>query len=174
MTSDSFVIGTVGVVSDVSVSDVSAKSFLVEWTSADAGGSNFEITGYRVEILLDGMVVQNVDILVKDQTSRVIGNLQPETTYEIRVFARNRHGEGRPSSVVSVTMKTEEKGNVPTSCSMYRTGFHVSNTDENIGPIVGGVVGVIAVVTTGVIIVCVYYKMNRGTVTLQSNFNIVI
>ena len=103
-------------VSVISVSEESAESFLVEWTSADAGGTDFEITGYRVEILLDGMVVQNVDIPGKEQMSRVFSNLLPERSYEIRVYARNRQGEGRPSSVVSATTttKAEEKGNVPT------------------------------------------------------------
>ena len=47
---------------------------------------------------------------------------------------------------------------------MYRTGFHISNTDENIGPIVGGVIGgIVVVVILGIIIAFIYYKKKPGT-----------
>ena len=79
----------------MSAEDIQATSFTVKWTApADDGGS--PITAYRV-------VVRNGDIDIKNQNitdfglldGLSIGNLQRDTEYTVKVFARNAVFEGR-------------------------------------------------------------------------------
>ena len=95
--------------SDVSASEESANAVRVRWTAADARGSGFEIISYRVEVSLQGTVVQSV-IVLNDQTSVLIRSLRASTTYEIRVYAITRKGEGSPSITVSATTAKAEEG----------------------------------------------------------------
>ena len=110
----SYVTGTVGVVSNVLSTEVIDTSFSVQWVAADAGGSNFEITRYKVDVLKDGTLVKSVEVL-GDQTWAKIDGLKANTTYEVKVFADNGKGYGNPSVVLTVRTeeaKKDESGNI--------------------------------------------------------------
>ena len=108
------VTGTVGVVSNVLPTEVIDTSFSVQWVAADAGGSNFEIKQYRVDILKDGTLVKSI-VVGGDQTGANINRLKANTTYQVKFFADNGKGYGNPSVVVTVRTEgakmDDESGN---------------------------------------------------------------
>ena len=98
------VTGTVGVVSNVLSSEVVDTSFSVQWVAADAGGSDFEIKRYKVDVLKDGKLVNSV-VVGGDQTRAEIDGLKANTTYEVQIFADNGKGYGNPSVILTVRTK---------------------------------------------------------------------
>ena len=114
--------GTVGVVSNVLSTEVIDTSFSVQWFAADAGGSNFQITRYIVDVLKDGTLVKSV-VIGGDQTRAKIDGLKANTTYEVKIFARNGNGFGNPSVVLTVrteeAKKDDESGTVLILSDLY-------------------------------------------------------
>ena len=108
-----YVTGTVGSVSAESISftEVGGTSFRVQWDTADAGGSQFEIKQYNVEVRLkwNGEFVTSV-VVNGDQTwAKIDKNLQPETDYEVQIFADNGNGYGLPSQLQAVSTTKEPR-----------------------------------------------------------------
>ena len=76
-----------------SATDVQATSLTVKWTPpVDDGGS--PITAYRVFILKGSTEIKNVDITDPGITSLSIGDLERDTKYKVKVFARSEVFEG--------------------------------------------------------------------------------
>jgi hypothetical protein len=94
--------GTVGLVSNIEFTKVLDTKFTVRWNPADAGGSNFKIVGYRVDVLKDGKPVKSFES-VGNQTSVVVDGLMPNTTYEVNIVAANENGYGSLSATETVT-----------------------------------------------------------------------
>ena len=90
-----------------SEADIQASSLTVKWTApADDGGS--PITAYRVIILNGDAEIHNVNITDPSTTSRTLGGLERNTSYLVKVFARNFVFEG-PAAEKTVKSKTEGK-----------------------------------------------------------------
>ena len=76
-----------------SATDIQATSLTVKWTApADDGGS--PITAYRVVILKGSTKIKNVNITDPGITSLSVGDLERDTEYNVKVFARNAVFEG--------------------------------------------------------------------------------
>ena len=86
--------------------DIQATSLTVKWTApADNGGS--PITAYRVVILKGGTEIKNVNITDPGITSLSVGNLERDTEYNVKVFARNAVFEG---ALGQKTIRTKTTG----------------------------------------------------------------
>ena len=73
--------------------DIEATSLTIKWTApADDGGS--PITAYRVVILNGSTEIKNVNITDPGTTSLSVGDLDRDTDYTVKVFARNAVFEG--------------------------------------------------------------------------------
>ena len=73
--------------------DILATSLTVKWTApADDGGS--PITAYRVVVLKNGAEIKNFNITDPGTTSWNAGSLERNTTYTVKVLARNAVFEG--------------------------------------------------------------------------------
>ena len=84
--------------------DIQATSLTVKWTApADDGGSF--ITAYRVIILKGDAEIKNVNITDPGITSLSVGDLERDTKYNVKVFARNAVFEGAATHK-SITTKT--------------------------------------------------------------------
>ena len=80
----------------------------VKWTEpADDGGSF--ITAYRVIILKGGTEVKNVNITDPGITSLSVGDLERDTEYNVKVFARNAVFEG---AAAQKTIRTKTNGEI--------------------------------------------------------------
>ena len=96
-----------------SATDIQATSLTVKWTTpADNGGS--PITSYRVVILKGGTEIKNVNITDVAKTSLSVGNLERETEYNVKVFARNAIFEGAPAQKI---IRTKAIGKISRSFS---------------------------------------------------------
>ena len=94
-----------------SATDIQATSLTVKWTApTDDGGS--PITSYRVVILKGGTEIKNVNITDVAKTSLSVGNLERETEYSVKVFARNAIFEGAP---VQTIIRTKAIGKISRS-----------------------------------------------------------
>jgi len=79
----------------------------VKWTApADDGGS--PITAYRVVISKGGTEIKNENITDPSTTSWITGDLERDTEYTVKLFARNSVFEGPP---VEKAVKTKYEGN---------------------------------------------------------------
>ena len=88
--------------------DIQATSLTVKWTApADDGGSF--ITAYRVIILKGGTEVKNVNITDPGITSLSVGDLERDTEYNVKVFARNAVFEG---AAAQKTIRTKTNGEI--------------------------------------------------------------
>ena len=91
-----------------SATDIQATSLTVKWTvSVDDGGS--PITAYRVVIVKGTTEIKNVNITDPRITSLSVGDLERDTEYNVRVFARNAVFEGAPGQD---TIKTKVIGKI--------------------------------------------------------------
>ena len=96
-----------------SATDIQATSLTVKWTApADDGGS--PITAYRVVILKDSTKIKNVNITDPGITSLPVGDLDRDTKYNVKVFARNAVFEGAPEQK---TIRTNAIGKISSSFS---------------------------------------------------------
>ena len=87
--------------------DIQSTSLTIKWTApADDGGS--PITAYRVVILKGSTEISNNNITDPGTTSLSTGNLQRDTEYTVKVFARNAVFEG-PGLEKAVKTKYEGK-----------------------------------------------------------------
>ena len=87
--------------------DIQSTSLRVKWTApADDGGS--PITAYRVVILKTGTEIKNENVTDPSTTSLSVGDLEKDTEYTVKVFARNAVFEGPAGKKV---VKTKKKGN---------------------------------------------------------------
>ena len=85
--------------------DIQATSLKVKWTAPiDDGGS--PITAYRVVIRNSSTEITYENITDPGKTSVSIGGLERNTTYTMKVFARNAVFEG-PAAEKKVTTKYE-------------------------------------------------------------------
>ena len=91
-----------------SATDIQATSLTVKWTvPVDDGGS--PITAYRVVIVKGSTEIKNVNITDPGITSLSVGDLERDTEYNVRVFARNAVFEGAPGQD---TIKTKVIGKI--------------------------------------------------------------
>jgi len=89
-----------------SATNIQATSLTVKWTATvDDGGS--PITAYRVVILKGSTEIKNVNITDPGITSLSVGDLERNTEYNVKVFARNAVFEGAPGQK---TFKTKVIG----------------------------------------------------------------
>ena len=87
--------------------DIQATSLTVKWTApADDGGS--PITAYRVVILKGSTMKKHVNITDPGITSLPVGDLDRDTEYTVKLFARNAVFEG---PAVEKAVKTKYEGN---------------------------------------------------------------
>ena len=94
-----------------SATDIQATSLTVKWTvPADDGGS--PITAYRVVILKGGNQIKNVNTTDSGITSLSVGDLERDTEYNVKVFARNAVFEGAPGQK---TIRTKAIGKISRS-----------------------------------------------------------
>jgi hypothetical protein len=90
----------------LSATDIQATSLTVKWIApADDGGS--PITAYRVVILKGSLEIKIVNISDPDTTRVSVGDLERNTDYNVKVFARNVVFEGAPAQK---TITTKMKG----------------------------------------------------------------
>ena len=88
--------------------DIEATSLTVKWTApADDGGS--PITAYRVVILKGSTEIKNVNITDPGILSLSVGDLERDTTYTVKVLARNAVFEG-PAAEEKVRTKYQGNG----------------------------------------------------------------
>ena len=79
-----------------SATEIQATSLTVKWTApTDDGGS--PITAYRVVILKGRTEIKNVSITDPGIARLSVGDLERDTEYEVKVFARNVIFEGAPA-----------------------------------------------------------------------------
>ena len=91
-----------------SATPVQATSLRVKWTApADDGGS--PITAYQVVIVKGGAEIKNVNITDPGITSLSVGDLERDTEYNVKVFARNAVFEGSPREK---TIRTKTNGKI--------------------------------------------------------------
>ena len=89
-----------------SATGVQATSLTVKWTApADDGGS--PITAYRVVILKDGIEIKSVNITDPLIISLSLEDLERDTEYNVKVFARNAVFEG---AAAKKTIRTKTNG----------------------------------------------------------------
>ena len=93
-----------------SATDIQATSLTVKWTAPREGGS--PITAYRVVILKGGTEIRNVNITDPGITSLSVGDLERDTEYNEKVFARNAVFEGTPGQK---TIRTKTNGKISRS-----------------------------------------------------------
>ena len=85
--------------------DIQATSLTLKWTApVDDGGS--PITAYRVAILKGSTGIKNVNITDPTIIHLSVGGLERNTTYTVKVFARNTVFEG-PAAEKEVRTKYE-------------------------------------------------------------------
>jgi len=91
----------------IAQSDIQATTLRVKWTApADDGGS--PIAAYRLVILKGGNEIKNVNITDSGITSLSVEDLETDTEYTIKVFAKNAVFEGL---AVEKKVKTKYEGN---------------------------------------------------------------
>ena len=73
--------------------DIQATSLTVEWTAPTDDGRS-PITAYRVVILKGSTEIKNENTTGPNATSVSVGGLESNTTYTMKVFARNAVFEG--------------------------------------------------------------------------------
>lgn len=90
------------------VTTVSTNSISIMWMLGNDGGSS--ITGVTVEYqsLTPQVSDSGVHILGEDSTLFTIPRLQPNAAYEIRVYAQNDIGSGRPATLNASTLRLRE------------------------------------------------------------------
>ena len=87
---------------------VQATSLTVKWTApADDGGS--PITAYQVVILKGGAEIKNVNITDPGITRLSVGDLERDTEYNVKVFARNAVFKSAPRKK---TIRTKTNGKI--------------------------------------------------------------
>ena len=105
-----------------SSTDIQATSLTVKWTApADDGGS--PIAAYRVVILKGSTEIKNVNITDPGITRLSVGDLERNTEYNVKVFARNVVFEG---AAVQKTITTKMKG------KMSRRQLSLSSRNQTI------------------------------------------
>ena len=86
--------------------DIQATSLTVKWTApADDGGS--PITAYRVVILQGSHVIKNENVTDSSVREQLIGGLEKNTNYTVKVYSRNYAFEGDASQKL---IKTKYEG----------------------------------------------------------------
>ena len=79
----------------------------MKWTApADDGGS--PITAYQVVILKGSTEIKNVNVTDPSTTSLLVGGLERNTTYTVKVLARNAVFQG---PAAEKRMRTKYEGN---------------------------------------------------------------
>ena len=91
-----------------SATDIQATSLTVKWTAPTVDGGS-PITAYRVVILKGSTEIKNVNITDPGITSLSVGDLERNTEYNVKVFARNAVFEGAP---VQKTIRTKVIGKI--------------------------------------------------------------
>jgi hypothetical protein len=148
--------GTVGITTGVNSADISDVGFTVKWNATDAGGSNFKIKSYRVDVLKNGTVVKRLEV-DGTITQADIDGLEAATTYEVVIYADNGNGYGSSSTVLTVTTKAVE----------------CRSDDSNIGYIIGTVIGFVAGIILTITILRIYshYQKDDGN-NVKKNFRL--
>jgi len=97
----------------IAQSDIQSTSLTVKWTApVDNGGS--PITAYRVVILKGSTEIKNENITDPGTTSWITGDLERDTEYTVKLFARNSVFEG---PAVEKVEKTKYEG-VPAAATI--------------------------------------------------------
>jgi hypothetical protein len=125
----------VGITTGVHSAEISDVGFTVKWNATDAGGSNFKINRYRVDVLKNGIVVKRLEV-DGTITQADIDGLEAATTYEVVIYADNGNGNGSSSALLTVTTKEVKP----------------KSDDSNIGLIIGIIIAVLAALIIGIAI----------------------
>ncbi|CAN7938942.1 unnamed protein product, partial [Ixodes hexagonus] len=105
------------------VTNYSSRTASLIWHAPYDGNS--EILKYKVQYKLQQDLVSGFDREVavsSEQTSATLTDLQPVSTYEIRVVAENGFGTSAPSNVTVVQTREEAPSGPPVSVTLYTTG----------------------------------------------------
>ena len=93
--------------SSVTVTDVTSSTISVQWESVPCIHQNGDITGYSVQIGVQGdSTTQKLSITGASITNAMITDLNASTNYSIQVAAVNSNGTG----VYSDTITTQTEG----------------------------------------------------------------
>ena len=87
----------------VSDASVTANSITVQWGEVPCIDRNGEITGYRVNATLSGMVVATENVNDGSAREGTVSGLNPTTDYFVLVVAVNSVGSGPFSDGISIT-----------------------------------------------------------------------
>ncbi|GLH07043.1 Down syndrome cell adhesion molecule-like protein Dscam2 [Gryllus bimaculatus] len=99
---------------NIRVNDQQSRSLQISWTQPYAGNS--PITGYIIQYKLvsDVWQAQPSKITVPGtQTTATVQNLNPASSYHLRIMAENRLGTSDPSEVIQVTTQEEVPSGSP-------------------------------------------------------------
>ena len=106
----------------VSEVSVTANSITVQWGEVPCLDRNGEISGYTVEVTLNGMVVATENVNDGSARRGTVSGLNPSTEYIVTVAAVNSAGTG-PFSGISITTagQCEAQYVTHTFCSLYKS-----------------------------------------------------
>ncbi|XP_055925124.1 cell adhesion molecule Dscam2-like isoform X2 [Argiope bruennichi] len=110
--------------SNVTVMNITSRSFTLHWEILDNGNSH--ITGSIVQYQThtdkdwDGQTSQL--IVSSAETVATLRGLTPVTIYYARIIAENALGKSKPSEVIEVTTKEEVPSGSPTEVHVHSTG----------------------------------------------------
>ncbi|KAK8756136.1 hypothetical protein V5799_001156 [Amblyomma americanum] len=109
--------------SNLVLTNYTSRTASLHWQAPFDGNS--EILKYKVQYKLESELLSGFSYetpVSPSSTSATLTNLQPVSTYEIRVVAENAFGTSAPSNITVVTTKEEAPSGPPTSVSLYTTG----------------------------------------------------
>lgn len=91
-----------------SATDIQATSLTVKWT-APVDDGRCPITAYRMVILQGGTEIKSVNITDPGITILSVGDLERDTEYNVKLFARNAVFEG---AAAQKTFRTKTNGEI--------------------------------------------------------------
>ncbi|CAL1295071.1 unnamed protein product, partial [Larinioides sclopetarius] len=110
--------------SNVTVMNITSRSFSLHWEVIDNGNSH--ITGSIVQYQTHSDTEWNGQtsqlIVSSAETVATLRGLTPVTTYYVRIIAENSLGKSKPSEVLEVSTEEEAPSGSPTEVHVHSTG----------------------------------------------------